>query len=453
MPFDFDPLSLDFPALTLECLQPPPTLYSSTQHPTSTSWSVQVPTKREFVALQSYFSEEFRHWKLACKSATTAAIEEVNYSLGRSSYYDRREAAKRADKSADNLEKQVFEHLESSYTVWESLNMQRRQELWVLELARSVGRKHKEGERRKAEEHRLKLENANLLHQIDQLRSSQQPKEFNIRTPSIVHFDKELLKQVNTLVGSAHGDSVLDLGDRQTDLSEVVRQATNKWKKITSSGRDGLEGMAGQRSLMDSSQARAGEDGNGRSFAVTTNGGGRKDQVQTPKPIHPHQALRRTSTVGTIQSVDEPCTSSADLDGIPGSVEASDQDADADMEDDDAFGLAIGSPIKLPTGLQQSDLLSVPKSRAIQQMQPQSLQHLQQQPSQTVLQRQDLQQARVNPDQHFLMVNGAAGSRTPHAISMSKSMPNINMGMPASPMNTAGIGMAMQGVRQDMYME
>lgn len=79
LPFDFDPLSLDFPALCLQCLEPPPTLFSSTQHPTSTSWSITPPGEKQNEALQSYFQEEFRKWKVACSTATTAAMEELTY--------------------------------------------------------------------------------------------------------------------------------------------------------------------------------------------------------------------------------------------------------------------------------------------------------------------------------------------------------------------------------------
>src|SRR5262245_6638268 len=100
MPFDFDPLSLDFPSLTLQCLRPPPTLFSSTQHPTSTSWSVQCPGQREFEALQAYFAEEFRQWRITCASATTAVTEELPYPPTNTPLRDVREAVKRAEASA-----------------------------------------------------------------------------------------------------------------------------------------------------------------------------------------------------------------------------------------------------------------------------------------------------------------------------------------------------------------
>src|SRR6185312_12953677 len=139
MPFDFDPLALDFPALTLQCLQPPPTLFSSTQHPTSTSWSVQFPGQREFDALQAYFEEQFQQWKCSCALATTASMEELVYPPKEGPFPNAKDAVKKAEKQAETLEKQVKEHLQSAYAVWATLPETRRNELWVLELARGVG--------------------------------------------------------------------------------------------------------------------------------------------------------------------------------------------------------------------------------------------------------------------------------------------------------------------------
>ncbi|KAH7176042.1 hypothetical protein EDB81DRAFT_874859 [Dactylonectria macrodidyma] len=120
MPFDFNPLSLDFPALTLQCLQPPPTLFSSTQHPTSTSWSIQSPRQRVFDALRSYFQTEFQTRKPTCTSATASTAEELTLPLDKSSR-DAREATRNAEKTTEHLEAQFDEHLQSTYTI-EQLN-------------------------------------------------------------------------------------------------------------------------------------------------------------------------------------------------------------------------------------------------------------------------------------------------------------------------------------------
>ncbi|GKT57695.1 hypothetical protein ColTof4_09682 [Colletotrichum tofieldiae] len=222
MPFDFDPLALDFPALTLQCLASPPTLFSSTQHPTSTSWSVQSPGQREYDALRAFFQEEFSNWKVTCATATTAAMEELTYPPREGPVRDTREAVKKAEKSAENLEKQVNEHLQSAFAVWTSLPIQRRNELWLLEMARSVGRKQTEIDKMKDDQHRLQQENTNLKSQIDQLNRLQQPREFKLFSPATVPLDRQLLTHVLE-EGIKSGRGVgLRLEDRQLDLNDVV---------------------------------------------------------------------------------------------------------------------------------------------------------------------------------------------------------------------------------------
>ncbi|KAG5914844.1 hypothetical protein E4U53_004577 [Claviceps sorghi] len=192
MPFDFDPLALDFPALSLQCLQPPPTLFSSTQYPTPTSWSVQSPGQREFNALQAFFEEGFKLWRMSRVSALTAAGEEANHTLSSNFQKDSREKIKRAERAARDLESSVGEHLQSAYAVWESLPAQQRQEIWILELARGVGRKHTEIDNMKEKQHRLKQENAHLKLQIDQLNRLQQPPELQLLSPTTVPADRDV---------------------------------------------------------------------------------------------------------------------------------------------------------------------------------------------------------------------------------------------------------------------
>ncbi|KAK2074692.1 hypothetical protein P8C59_008880 [Phyllachora maydis] len=163
LPFDFEPLSLDFPALTLQCLEPPPTLFSSTQYPTATSWSISPPGSRQYEALRKWFSTQFRNWKFTCRVATTVVSDDLSYPPPDTiPPDDNRAAIKKAEKAAETLELQVDEHLESMYNVWEGLAPQRRQELWILD------------------QHALKQENANLKLQIENLNRLQQPREFKI---------------------------------------------------------------------------------------------------------------------------------------------------------------------------------------------------------------------------------------------------------------------------------
>ncbi|KAF4992816.1 hypothetical protein FDECE_13602 [Fusarium decemcellulare] len=443
MPFDFDPLSLDFPALTLQCLQPPPTLFSSTQHPTSTSWSVQSPGQREFDALQAYFKEEFRAWKVTCASATTAVMEEFTYPPSAGTFRDVRDAVRKAEKTAEQLEAQVDEHLQSAYTVWESLPVQRQQELWVLELARGVGRKHKEAEKMKEQQHRLKQENASLKSQIEHLNKLQQPREFKIATPITVPLERDLITATYEQAvkgGKAVGFS---LEDSQVDLSSVVSRSIERWKGVITSSRANASGMNAQRPL-DQANPPPGPTGatmNGTQQPTPQVQTPAQPQIQTPQvqsqqqSQQPQQAqqrphlAKRLSATSTNGTPSEHASHSTSTTGPPSIEETSDQDADAEMEDDDSFAIMNPSPVKPQPPVQQQATLEVPRTRAPVQQ-------------------------RTTQDPRFMMPNGTGSPVGRTAINMSRSMPNMNMAMQNGAIHGADLSMAMQGVRGDpMYLE
>lgn len=424
MPFEFDPLALDFPALTVQCLEPPPTLFSSTQHPTSTSWSVQAPAEREFIALQSFFEREFRAWKVTCASATTAFTEELVYPPTNGPFRDVGEAVKKAERTADHLEKQVAEHLQSAYTVWESLPEQRRTELWVLELARGVGRKNKDVEKMKAEQHRLRQENTNLKAQVDQLNRLQQPREFKLLSPSTFPIDRDLV--ANAYEQGVRGGKSLgfDVQDRKHDLGTVVTKAIERWKSVITSTRVSATGMSAQKSLDQAppSPATGNPDSPLQSQATPLP----KNTQSQPVSQQSQQQGKRLSTASANEQGSEQTNTSNSNTAPPSVDETSDQDADAEMEDDDSFAIMHPSPIKQSQPLQQGAQLDVPRTRG------QAQQH-------------------GTPDMRYMMQNGATSPSGRHSMSMSRSMPNMNMGMQGGTLQD--MGMPMQGVRGDMYME
>lgn len=442
MPFDFDPLSLDFPALTLQCLQPPPTLFSSTQHPTSKSWSVQSPGQREFDALRVFFQEEFRKFKITCAAASTSSIEEFPYPPGVGPVLNVREAVRKAEKSAENLEAQVNEHLQSAYVVWGSLPAGRQQELWVLELARSVGRKHKEMDKMKEEQHKLKQDNAHLKSQVDQLNRLQQPREFKMSAPITMPVEREMLSTLLEM-GVKGGKGVgFSIDDRHVDLSTIVSRSIERWKNVIAQTRANSSGMSAQRSLDQiASQNSAAAVVNGLAQAQQAiqqakvqipHAQRQTPQVQTPQqPVkqqlqqQQHHPMKRTSTASTNGLTSEQASNSSGTTGPPSIEETSDQDADAEMEDDDSFAIMNTSPIKPQPPMQQQATLEVPRTRG---------------PVQT------------RPDPRFMMPNGTGSPSQRAAINMSRSMPNMNMAMQTAALEN--IGLAMQGVRGDpMYLE
>ncbi|KAK8065993.1 hypothetical protein PG997_012740 [Apiospora hydei] len=352
VPFDFDPLALDFPALTLQCLQAPPTLFSSTPHPTSTSWSIQPPAQKQFEALKTWFQEEFRQWKVACAAATTASSDDLTYPPSQThAPLDLRESVKKAEKAAANLEKQVSEHLQSTYAVWEQLTAQRRSELWTLELARSVGRRQKEVDKFKESQHYLRQENVNLKSQIDQLNHLQQPREFRVMPPATVPFNPSIVSYC--LEGpQAVG---LNLDDRHVDLTTLVSRAIERWKNVIVSSRG--SGMSSQRPLEQPTPTPAAAAAN----AATPD----SPAMTQPKPAAavPAQPRHAAPASGVTPSNEVRATTTPTTTTSAASAandENSDQDADAEMEEDD-FPMSTSTPLVAKPQQQ----LEVPRTRRL----------------------------------------------------------------------------------------
>lgn len=357
VPFDFDPLALDFPALTLQCLQAPPTLFSSTPHPTSTSWSIQPPAQKQFDALKTWFQEEFRKWKVACAAATTASSDDLTYPPSQThAPLDLRESVKKAEKAAANLEKQVSEHLQSTYAVWDQLMPQRRSELWTLELARSVGRRQKEVDKFKESQHYLRQESVNLKSQIDQLNHLQQPREFRVMPPATVPFNPSIVSYCLEFGMKGPQAVGLNLDDRHVDLTTLVSRAIERWKNVIVSSRG--SGMSSQRPLEQPTPTPA-----------TANAASPDSPaVAQPKPAASLQAQPRHAAAapGATPSNDVRANTTPTTTASVASVandDNSDQDADAEMEEDD-FPMSTGTPVvaKPP---QQQPQLDVPRTRRV----------------------------------------------------------------------------------------
>ncbi|KAJ4420649.1 hypothetical protein N0V82_004214 [Gnomoniopsis sp. IMI 355080] len=250
MPFDFSPLSMDFPALCLQCLESPPTLFSSTPHSTATSWSITPPGEKQNEALRVHFQEKFAKWKALCSTAATAQSDEMSSSSSQAAAQQDKIAnytTQKVVESARRLESQVAEHLEESFQVWEQLSPQRRQELWVLEMARNIGKRQQEVMNLKAERYSLKQENANLKTQIDHLNKQQQPREYKIVPPMTLRVDEEMAEMWNEAGISGRQSTGLNNEDRH-DLNTLVSGAIERWKTVITTSR-AANAIKAQRSL------------------------------------------------------------------------------------------------------------------------------------------------------------------------------------------------------------
>lgn len=373
LPFDFDPLSLDFPALTLQCLQAPPTLFSSTPHPTSTSWSIQPPAQKQYEALRGYFQEEFRKWRIACATATTSMSDDLTYPPSEAQFtQDLQENVRKAEQAAAALERQVDEHLQSTYHVWEQLSPQRKSELWGLELARGVGRRQKDVGKLKETNRLLKQERTNLKTQIEQLNRLQQPREFRIMPPATIPIEEYLSTYWLDLAAKGHQGVGLGVDDRHVDLNTLVTRAIERWKAVIVSSR--ASGMTTQKALDQTTPIPTPTS----ATATPTPAPQSKHPRPTGQPIHqPRDTLATANSDGDSRPI--PISSAATSTTTTTSTamtatastadeENSDQDADAEMDEDDQF--APAPIINKPLIHSQPQQLELPRTRGPSQHLP-----------------------------------------------------------------------------------
>lgn len=311
MPFDFDPLSLDFPALTLQCLEPPPTLSSFNPFPAESSWSIQPPGQQQQNALEAYFSEQFRKWRIRCAAATTVLQEDIQYPPSESIFKeDPQEAIRRAEKLADDLERKVKEHINTAYSIWEALPQQRRQDIWILELARTVSKKHAKIGSMQEEQHRLRQEHANLRSQIEQLNKLQQPREFKIMSPALLPVDQQFLDHWQELaVVNGARTLGMNLEGRRLDIGTVVATAIDRWKRVVVSHRPSGSGVLGKRTMH---QAALDDDDRGDSAASVAPGSGKAATQNKARALSgaDGRPLSRPERAGTSAGADDRATRS-----------------------------------------------------------------------------------------------------------------------------------------------
>ncbi|KAL2264643.1 hypothetical protein VTJ83DRAFT_7153 [Remersonia thermophila] len=245
-PFDFDPFALDFPALTLQCLEPPPTLFATTQNPTPTSWSILPPGHVQLEALRAYFRDEFQRWKAACAAAAAAVAEESGHASAASPRGDPRAGIAKAEKAAEQMERHVHDHLDATYAIWNGLGQEQREQLWRLELARSVGRKQQEVKRLKEARQMLRQEVANLKTQVEQLARTEQLPGHRIPPTPTVYLDEKLMARAmeEGMVSRGHYVGV-GVGDHQPALDTLVSSVIGRWRDVVVSAR----GLQSQRPL------------------------------------------------------------------------------------------------------------------------------------------------------------------------------------------------------------
>lgn len=201
-----------------------------------------------------YFAEEFRKWKTACSAATATIMDQVTCPPSQSvaQHDNTTHMVQKAEEAATTLQRQVTEHLASAFYQWSQLPLARQQELWILEMARNVGRKQMQVQTLKETQHSLKQENSNLKSQIDYLNRQQQPHEFKRARPMTLKLDEKMAELWTEAGRGGRWAMGLNLEDPHSDLNTVVSGAIERWKSVIVSSR-AANGLGAQRPLDQSS--------------------------------------------------------------------------------------------------------------------------------------------------------------------------------------------------------
>jgi hypothetical protein len=358
--FDYDPLTLDFPALCLHCLSPPPTLYQSTPMPNSESWSILPPDDQQYQALRAHFSSKFHSWRVSCAIANTIQQDDLSYPPPPQLFAgldDPAEIAQRAESAATELESRISEHLHSAFAHWNGLSPQKRQEIWMLEFARNVGKKSEEISKLKKEKEFSLQEMSHLKQQVDELSRLQHPREFRLVSPTTIGLNREIMTELGEL-GMRNRGVGFDLMDRHVHLDTAIERAVGRWKTVVKDARGGVNsGMASQRSLSGESapptsvSAPPSTSQQVQPPPTTQNHQGHNLQHIAPAPPSQNHSTQNQSQNHTQsqsqnqhsqpqpkqnqnqQQNHQPPPLQTNLD----SQSDADADADADMEDDDSF--------------------------------------------------------------------------------------------------------------------
>ncbi|KAI1004642.1 hypothetical protein K3495_g3571 [Podosphaera aphanis] len=342
---DYDPLTMDFPSLCLNCLPPPPTLLTHTPIPSQNSWALTPPEESQYQALSSHFTTAFHRYRVSL--ATNTAMQDQPYpNQGRCSFpVDSRTSAASLESTANKLECKVRNHLQAVFRAWQALPLANRTEIWTISLARSVNNKSIEIASLKKEIEGFKQEAAHLKQQVDELSRLQHPREFRISQPRTARIDAESVAVLgewalgigvdgkiesetsNNDLATMHGIGINVL-DQNVPIDAAVECTIGRWKSVvkearkqhTSIDETGLP----ERSLLG--QQKLGRDSIGSG-----------EKLQSPNVQVPNQWDRARDA-------------SKNVPGINAGV-GSDADADADMEEEDG---SLVEMVDAPSGLRMS---------------------------------------------------------------------------------------------------
>ncbi|KAJ9214057.1 hypothetical protein DTO166G4_4323 [Paecilomyces variotii] len=217
-PFDFDLQSQTFPALCLQMLPPPPSLFSVHPFPAPGSFPLQPPGPGHVEIVRQALRAQIEQWKSdqlasATTSRSTPGKSGVNLPSNDPTMITR---------TAQQHDDISSRHLDLSFQHWMALSPETQREHWHLEITRAFAR---EVEKRRHLDHQLERvqQEANQLRaQVEKLGSCQWPREFAIFPPDLLPLPRDVTRELDAQEG------LLNPASSRWDYDTVVA----KWKRV-----------------------------------------------------------------------------------------------------------------------------------------------------------------------------------------------------------------------------
>ncbi|DAA76269.1 TPA_exp: Uncharacterized protein A8136_0941 [Trichophyton benhamiae CBS 112371] len=233
-PFDFDLQSQTFPALCLQALPHPPSLFSTHPFPSPNSFPIDPPSVNQREIVQQALRAQVHQWKYDQLTAANSASSSSSSHQSQSSSHD----AGMIEKVAYQHEEIIPRHLELSLQNWMELSPAAQRELWHLEIVRAFAREAEKRKKIEAQLHRTQQEANQLRAQVEKLASCQWPREFAIFPPNLLPISPDIARELDR-----HDSRIHSPESSKWDYDNLVA----KWQRVVmhdrSMGRSGVGGL------------------------------------------------------------------------------------------------------------------------------------------------------------------------------------------------------------------
>ncbi|EEH38262.2 hypothetical protein PAAG_01183 [Paracoccidioides lutzii Pb01] len=220
-PFDFDLQRQTFPALCLQILPPPPSLFSTHPFATPTSFPLDPPGFDRGDILKQALLVQIQQWKSDQLSVAASAATHQGTG-GPNTVHPSTLDPEMIERSAQQHEEMAVRHLELSLNHWMSTSPNDRVNIWQREITRAFAREKEKRQEIEKQLLRTQQEANQLRGQIERLENCQWPREFSIFPPDMLPISHAVSREL------AEDSKVIGIESSRWDYDNIVA----KWKRV-----------------------------------------------------------------------------------------------------------------------------------------------------------------------------------------------------------------------------